>query len=84
MTPVETRLVVIYLDNEEQLLGSPITRKKEQKTIVRMMNQVFHSWLLFTVATPRNMKMMVSDELLNIFKAYFIVVWDLCDTLAST
>lgn len=63
---------------------SPMTRKNEQKTIVKTMNQVFHEWLLLTVATPRNMKIIVSEELLNIFKAYFIVVWDLCDILAST
>jgi hypothetical protein len=61
-----------------------MTRKNEQKTIVKRMNQVFHVWLLLTVATPKNMKIIVSEELLNIFKAYFIVVWDLWLILAST
>jgi hypothetical protein len=49
-------------------------RYVEQKMMVSTMNQRFHSWLLLMVATPRNMKMMVSEELLNIFIAYLTVV----------
>lgn len=45
--------------------------------MVKMTKKVFHWCSVFTVATPRNMKMMVSEELLSIFIAYFIVVCDL-------
>lgn len=61
-----------------------MTLKTEQKRIVNTMNQVFHSCLFPTVATPKNMKIMVSEELLSIFIAYFTVVCDLCDMFAST
>lgn len=63
---------------------TPRTRNREQKIIVRMMNQKFHSWSDFMVATPRNMKIIVSEELDTIFSAYFIVVCDLCEMFAST
>lgn len=44
----------------------------------------FHSWSSWMVATPRNMKMMVSEEPLSIFMAYLSVVWDLELMLRST
>lgn len=56
----------------------------EQNKIVSITNHVFQSCLLLTVATPKNMKMIVSEELDNIFMAYLTVVWDLCEMLAST
>lgn len=65
-------------------MTSPIARKTEQKMMVRMTNQVFQSWFLLTVATPKNMKMTVSEDEDSIFMAYLTVVWDLCDMLAST
>ena len=34
--------------------------------------------------TPRKMKMSVSLTLLHIFRKYLMVVYDLCETLAST
>lgn len=42
--------------------------------MVSRTNHVFQSWLLLTVATPRNMKMIVSDEEESIFIVYLIVV----------
>jgi hypothetical protein len=61
-----------------------MARYTEQKAIVSTINHRFKSWLLLIVATPKNMKMMVSEELLNIFIAYLTVVWDLWEMLAST
>lgn len=55
----------------------PIIRNIEQNTMVNKTNHVFQSWLLFTVATPRNMKMIVSEDEDSIFIVYFIVVCDL-------
>jgi hypothetical protein len=49
----------------------------EQKVMVSTTNQRFQSCILLIVATPKNMKMIVSEELLNIFIAYLTVVWDL-------
>ena len=37
--------------------------KTVQKVMVRMTNAQFHSWSSWMVATPRNMKMIVSEEL---------------------
>ena len=53
---------------------TPIQRKTVQKTIVRMVNHQFQTCSSCMVATPRNMKMIVSEELDNIFIAYLIVV----------
>ena len=55
-----------------------------QKTMVRTTNHQFQSWSSWMVDTPRNMKMVVSEQLDNIFMAYLIVVCDLLDTLRST
>lgn len=61
-----------------------MVRKTEQKRIVSRMKAVFQSCWSLTVLTPKNMKMIVSDELLNIFIVYLTVVWDLGDMLPST
>jgi hypothetical protein len=66
--------IAVSLHLKESRINSPTVRYAEQKMTVSMMNQRFHSWVLLMVATPRNMKMMVSEELLNIFMAYLIVV----------
>lgn len=52
--------------------------------MVKMTNQVFHSCLLCTVDTPKNMKMTVSEEDANIFMAYLMVVWDFVEIFCST
>lgn len=62
----------------------PITRNIEQKAMVSTTNHVFQTCLLLTVATPRNMKIIVSAELDNIFNAYLTVVCDFCDIFDST
>lgn len=69
------------LKNQENL---PKILKIVQKIIVSTINHVFHICRLLTVATPRNINIIVSDELDNIFKAYLTVVWDLCDIFDST
>jgi len=61
-----------------------MTRNTEQKAMVSTTNHVFHTCMLFTVATPRNINIMVSAELDNIFKAYLTVVCDFCEILDST
>lgn len=48
------------------------------------MKQVFQSCRLFTVATPKNINIIVSDELDIIFSAYLMVVCDFCDIFNST
>ena len=62
----------------------PIAQKTEQKRIVSKMKAVFQSCLSLTVFTPKNMKMIVSEPLINIFMAYLMVVCDLGDMLPST
>jgi hypothetical protein len=61
-----------------------MARYTEQKAIVSTTNHGLKLWLLLIVATPKNMKMTVSEELLNIFIAYLTVVWDLWEMLDST
>ena len=51
-----------------------MTLKSVQKAMVRSTKAQFQSWLSCMVATPRNMKMIVSEELLNILRAYLRVV----------
>lgn len=58
------------------MVHPPITRKTEQKVMVSTTNHVFHTCILLTVATPRNIKIIVSAELDNIFRAYLTVVCD--------
>ena len=48
--------------------------KNVQNAMVSMTKAQFHSWSSWMVATPKNMKMIVSLEPLNIFIAYFSVV----------
>jgi hypothetical protein len=55
----------------------------EQKRMVSKIKAVFHSCFVI-VLTPRNMKMIVSELLLNIFIAYLMVVCDFSEMLAST
>ncbi len=55
-----------------------------QKRMVSMTNHQFQSCSSCMVATPRNMKITVSELLDNIFIAYLIVVCELLDTLRST
>ena len=62
----------------------PITLNTVQKRIVKQIKAQFHSWSSWIVATPRNINMIVSDEPLNIFIAYFNVVCDLDEILRST
>ena len=45
--------------------------------MVRRTKAQFHSWSSWIVATPKNMKMIVSELELNIFRPYFSVVCDL-------
>lgn len=45
-----------------------------QKRIVNITNIVFQSWSSLTVETPRNKKIIDSEELANIFMAYLRVV----------
>ena len=52
--------------------------------MVRMTNHQFQSCSSWMVATPRNMKITVSELLDSIFIAYLIVVWELLDTFRST
>jgi hypothetical protein len=51
-----------------------MTLNTEQKRIVKHIKAQFHSWSSCIVATPRNINIIVSDEPLNIFIAYFKVV----------
>ena len=44
-------------------LTGHIYLKTVQKVMVRMTKAQFHSWSSWMVATPRNMKMIVSEEL---------------------
>lgn len=62
----------------------PMARKTEQKRIVSKMKAVFHTCWSLTVLTPKNMKMIVSELLLNIFMAYLIVVCDFGEIFPST
>ena len=62
----------------------PKTRKNVQKRMVRITKFQFQSCLSWMVATPRNMKIIVSEEIATIFVAYFKVVWDLEEMLRST
>ena len=61
---------VISIWTVNQLNGQPVIcstgfsyLKIVQKVMVRMTKAQFHSWSSWMVATPRNMKMIVSDEL---------------------
>ena len=62
----------------------PNTLKNEQKKIVSSTKFQFQSCLSWMVATPRNIKIIVSDEPLSIFMAYFRVVCDLDEIFRST
>ena len=73
---IHIELITLYL--------LPITLKTVQKRIVKQINAQFHSWSSCIVATPRNMNMIVSEDPLNIFMAYFKVVWDLDEIFRST
>jgi hypothetical protein len=55
-----------------------------QKRMVRTTNKVFQSCESFTVQTPRNKKIMDSDELASIFIAYFKVVCERVVMFSST
>lgn len=65
-------------------LTVPMILKKVQKRMVRRTKGQFHWCLSWMVATPRNMKMMVSDDELSILSAYLSVVCDLDEMFRST
>ena len=56
------RFSVNQLGDTIRLTGH-IYLKTVQKVMVRMTKAQFHSWSSWMVATPRNMKMIVSEEL---------------------
>ena len=60
--------------NEQANNILPNTLKTVANKIVSETNAQFQSWSSWIVATPKNMKMIVSDEPDNIFIAYFSVV----------
>ena len=87
----------IYPDDDKQLANKfflkrrkkvffflPKARKNVQKRMVRTTKFQFQSCLSWMVATPRNMKIIVSEDPLSIFMAYFKVVWDLEEIFLST
>lgn len=61
-----------------------MTRATRHRMMVTVTKVQFQLCSPPTVATPRKMKMRVSLTLLHIFRKYLMVVWDLCDMLAST
>jgi hypothetical protein len=58
----------------EDLRYLPKVLYKLQKKMVNITKAVFHTWASLMVDIPRNINIMVSDELDNIFMAYFTVV----------
>ena len=55
--------------------GLHLYLKTVQKVMVRMTKAQFHSWSSWMVATPRNMKMIVSEELLFVYVLRRSLLW---------
>ena len=82
----EKQLPSKYLltSRKKRSFSLPKARKNVQKRMVRTTKFQFQSCLSWMVATPRNMKIIVSEDPLSIFMAYFKVVWDLEEIFLST
>ena len=62
----------------------PTARNTVQNNNVNITKAKLNSWFSCTKDSPRNMKMMASQEELSSLRKYLIVVWDFLDTLDST
>lgn len=76
----------IYTNNKKKkIIPLPITLYTEMNTRVKSIKAVFQVQISgFTAEIPRNMKMIVSAPLANIFMVYLTVVEDCSDILALT
>ena len=75
---------IFFFKSRKKSFFLPKPRKNVQKRMVRTTKFQFQSCLSWMVATPRNMKIIVSEDPLSIFMAYFKVVWDLEEIFLST
>ena len=57
------RILQGFSGNQLRFNSVSLYLKTVQKVMVRMTKAQFHSWSSWMVATPRNMKMIVSEEL---------------------
>lgn len=76
----------IYTNNEKkEIISLPTTLYTEMNTRVKSIKAVFQVQISgLTAEIPRNMKMIVSAPLANIFMVYLTVVEDCSDILALT
>lgn len=74
----------IYINNKK-IIPLPMTLYTEMNTRVKSIKAVFQVQIFGSTAEiPRNMKMIVSAPLANIFMVYLTVVEDCSDILALT